>query len=143
MTNQRRPTPDAIQAATAQLAIVDRAFAERFWTAQRLLTRSRWSWDGTTARLGTHIATRQACTCQEGWGPIVCLHRVAAQILAYADGVSDPVGGDDRPPAAPAMCTAWPQRSGQPLPRRTIAAAELARLLAAARRAWAWGARPC
>ena len=87
-------TTDQIRAATEQLAGLSAAFGERYQAAAKLLLNGGWHRHGQFVRFPANIITMTGyagCSCQEGSGPIVCLHKVALAILALAE----------RPPAWP------------------------------------------
>ena len=73
----------AIRAATADLSGMAPHFAARFAAAQNLLLRGGWTEDGQCIAWPSGVTTTdRSCGCTEGVGPNVCLHRVAARILA-------------------------------------------------------------
>lgn len=76
-----------IRQATADLGRQEPCWLERYQNAARLLVNGGWERHAQFV-LFPHgiVAQPGACTCQEGRGPIVCLHRVALAILDHADG---------------------------------------------------------
>jgi len=69
--------------------------------------------------------------------PVLTADELVARCIC--DGLDADDGGHQyRCPVA-----AWQRRHGVAVTHRTVAAADLARLLDAARRAWARGERPC
>src|SRR5262245_49645458 len=87
MAKMANPTPAQIAAATAALGAAEPAWRERYEAAARLLRNSRWErHDQYTTFPGGVVTQPGGCTCQEGQGPIVCLHRVALQVLDAAGG---------------------------------------------------------
>ena len=79
------PRAAAISEACAYMSLLHKAFAERFAAAHRLLQRGGWTCAGTTLRFPDDtIVEGEACSCQEGRGPVVCLHQLAARMLLIA-----------------------------------------------------------
>jgi hypothetical protein len=79
-------TNDHIAAAVAALGSQEPAWAERYQSAARLLSNGGWQRTSQFVTFPGGIVTQPgACSCQEGQGPIICLHRVALAILDQAD----------------------------------------------------------
>lgn len=75
-----------IQAAAADLGRQERCWAERYGAGAKLLINGGWQRRSQfTTFPGGVVAQPGSCTCQEGSGPIVCLHRVALQLLDHAE----------------------------------------------------------
>lgn len=83
---------DAIRAATDTLAGLHAAFGERYQAAAKLLLNGGWHRHGQFVMFPPNVVAMTGyggCSCQEGSGPIVCLHKVALAILALAERPSD------------------------------------------------------
>lgn len=81
------PDPAAIRAAVADLGMREPCWLERYQAGGRLLINSRWDRRRQFIMFPQGIVTQPGgCSCQEGLGPIVCIHRVALQILDHAGG---------------------------------------------------------
>jgi hypothetical protein len=75
-----------LQAAVAQLGDAEPAWAERYGAGARLLINGGWTRHTQFVTFpGGVVCQPGACSCQEGMGPIVCLHRVALAILDRAE----------------------------------------------------------
>jgi hypothetical protein len=76
---------ERITGARLYMAMLSPTFSERFEAAETLLTRG-YTRDGDTVRFrdGT-VAAEEACSCQEGSGPVMCLHKLGARMLQIAD----------------------------------------------------------
>lgn len=82
-----RPDAATIRAATADLGGQEPCWLERYQAGARLLINGGWERRKQFVLFPHGIVTQPgACTCQEGLGPIVCIHRVALAILDHADG---------------------------------------------------------
>jgi hypothetical protein len=78
--------PAAIHAAVAELGTHEPCWLERYQTGARLLLNGGWQRHTQFVTFPGGVVTQPgACTCQEGLGPIVCIHRVALAILDHAD----------------------------------------------------------
>jgi hypothetical protein len=76
---------ERITSARLYMTSLSPALGERFERAERLLGRG-YTRDGQLVRYQDGAtATDQACNCQEGAGPIVCLHKLGARMLQIAD----------------------------------------------------------
>jgi hypothetical protein len=85
-TEMANPSPAQIAAAIADLSAREPAWAERYETAARLLANGGWQRRVQFVTFPGGVVTQPgACTCQEGRGPIVCIHRVALQVLEQAE----------------------------------------------------------
>jgi hypothetical protein len=85
MGHSTTPHEVAIRAATIELSGQAPAFAARFASARNLLLRGGWTAEDVLVRFpGDVVTTRTVCTCQEGRGPVVCLHQIAISILRLA-----------------------------------------------------------
>jgi hypothetical protein len=85
-------TAAQIRAAVADLGTQEPCWAERYATGGRLLINGGWAQHTQFVTFpGGIVAQHDACTCQEGSGPIVCIHRVALAVIEHADGW--PIGG--------------------------------------------------
>jgi hypothetical protein len=74
-----------IAAAVAALADQEPPWAERYATAARLLRNGGWQRHKQFVTFPGGVVTQGgACTCQEGGGPVVCIHRVALAVLDQA-----------------------------------------------------------
>lgn len=74
-----------IRAAAAALGSRERCWAERYGAAARLLIHGGWDRHTQCVTFPGGIVTQPGgCSCQEGRGPIVCLHRVTLAILDRA-----------------------------------------------------------
>ena len=88
-------TPAAIRAATDQLGDQEACWAERYQAAAKLLINGGWLRRGQFVTFPPNVVAMTGyagCSCQEGSGPIVCLHKVALAILALAEDMPEPVG---------------------------------------------------
>jgi len=96
-----------IAAAVEQLGAAEPAWAERYATAARLLINGGWHRRPQFITFPGGIVTQPgACSCQEGTGPIVCIHRVPGG--HRADRVHPPGGtGGARPRRRPCLCRLW------------------------------------
>jgi hypothetical protein len=76
----------AIRAAVSDLGGQEPCWLERYQAGARLLTRGGWERRKQFVLFPHGIVCQPgSCTCQEGRGPIVCIHRVALAILDHAD----------------------------------------------------------
>lgn len=79
-------TTAQIRAAVASLGTQEPAWAERYGAGARLLTNGGWDRRAQCITFpGGVVCQPGGCSCQEGRGPIVCLHRVALAILDRAN----------------------------------------------------------
>lgn len=100
--NSTTPRAAAIAAACTYMSRLHGAFAERFEAAHRLLVRGGWTCAGTTLRFPDGVIVEgDACSCQEGRGPVVCLHQLAARMLLIALRQGAPAATSDAAPDAP------------------------------------------
>ena len=80
-------TAAQIRAAVADLGRAEPPWAERDQAGARLLISGGWHRHAQFVTFpGRIVAQRDACTCQEGSGPVLCLHRVALLVLDHAAG---------------------------------------------------------
>jgi hypothetical protein len=77
---------DQIRAAVAQLGTREPAWAERYQTGARLLINGGWNRHAQFVTFpGGVVCQMGGCSCQEGMGPIICVHRVALAVLDHAE----------------------------------------------------------
>jgi len=80
-------TAAQIRAAVADLGRLEPPWAERYQAGARLLANGGWHQHEQFVTFpGSIVARRDACSCQEGGGPVLCLHRVALLVLDHAAG---------------------------------------------------------
>jgi hypothetical protein len=78
-------TNDQIHQAAEQLGSQEPAWAERYGAGARLLINGGWERHTQFVTFpGGIVCQPGGCSCQEGTGPIVCIHRVALAILDHA-----------------------------------------------------------
>lgn len=79
-----------IRAACADLCATAPELAVRFTAARNLLIQGGWTHlEGTVLFPGGIAASERECTCQEGRGPMVCLHQIARRIAQLAEAPND------------------------------------------------------
>jgi hypothetical protein len=75
-----------IRTAVAQLGAQEPAWAERYQTGARLLINGGWNRHAQFVTFpGGVVCQLGGCSCQEGMGPIICVHRVALAVLDHAE----------------------------------------------------------
>jgi len=76
-----------IRAAVADLGRQDPPWAERYRAGGRLLINGGWERRSQFVVFpGEIVCQVDGCSCQEGTGPVLCLHRVALAVLDHASG---------------------------------------------------------
>jgi hypothetical protein len=76
---------ERVTAARLYMTSLSPTFGERFERAEILLGRGYTRVDQVVHFRDGTTATDQECSCQEGSGPIVCLHKLGARMLQIAD----------------------------------------------------------
>lgn len=80
-------TTSQICQAVAELGRHEPCWRERYAAGARLLLHGGWERRKQFILFPRGIVAQPGgCSCQEGRGPVVCIHRVALQILDHANG---------------------------------------------------------